>query len=70
MPNFHSGNGDADTTTAPRVSITTFTETQFSGGNFYETLQALMSRRPSGVLTLHLNQGGIIALKWVEKTPR
>lgn len=49
------------------ISISTLVCTKWNGGDLYETISQLLERRPTGVMTLHLSQGGINGVEWVEK---
>lgn len=53
---------------ASQVSISTYTETFFQGGDIPAAISQIIQRKASGQMTLNVSQGGIQSLKWVEKT--
>lgn len=62
-----AGNGNGKPV---QVSISTLVKTKWSGGDFYATISHLLQSKPSGDLTLHISQGGIIGVEWIERATK
>jgi hypothetical protein len=60
-----NGNGNGK---LPQVSISTLVKTRFNGGDLYQTISQLMDKKPTGLLSLKLSQGGILYAEWTEES--